>query len=193
MVIADEYIYKEHSRLPISKRDEKEQNILFTQYQTILLREARIKSTPELIRNNIIKMQQVKFNHVLFDDVLPVLRQLRENGFILGLISNIDRDITPLFDRLDLTPLLQVVVTSQDSGYHKPHPEIFYEAVRRAKVKTSDSMYIGDHYEIDVLGANESGMHGVLLDRNGYFNESSEVTIIKDLYQLVDYILNGRD
>jgi putative hydrolase of the HAD superfamily len=193
MVIADEYIYKEHSRLPISKRDEKEQNILFAQYQTILLREARIKSTPELIRNNIIKMQQVKFNHVLFDDVLPVLRQLRENGFILGLISNIDRDITPLFDRMDLTPLLQVVVTSQDSGYHKPHPEIFYEAVRRAKVKTSDSMYIGDHYEIDVLGANESGMHGVLLDRNGYFNESSEVTIIKDLYQLVDYILNARD
>jgi len=192
MVVADEFIYEEHSRLPISKRSEKEQKTLFAQYQTILLKEAGIKYTPELISNNILKMQQVKFERVLFDDVLPALEQLKQNGIILGLISNIDSDITPLFDKLGLTPLLQVVVTSQDSGYHKPQSEIFNEAARRAGVKAGESMYIGDQYQIDVLGAKKAGMQGVLLDRNGYFNEDTEELIIKDFYQLVDHLANNR-
>lgn len=189
MVLADEYIYKEHSRLPISKRSEKEQKTLFVKYQTILLKEAGINSTPELIRNNIFKMQQIKFQHVLFDDVLPVLQKLKQKDITLGLISNIDSDITPLFDNLGLTSMLQVVVTSLDSGYHKPQPEIFCEAARRARVKPGESMYIGDQYQIDVLGAKESGMQGVLLDRNNYFNKAINEHIIKDLYQLVDYLI----
>ena len=192
MVIADEFIYEEHSRLPISKRSEKEQNTLFTQYQTMLLKEACIKPTPEIISNNIVKMQQVKFKRVLFDDVLPALKQLKQNSIILGLISNIDSDIKPLFDKLGLIPLLQVVVTSRDSGYHKPQPEIFNEAARRAGVEAGESMYIGDQYQIDVLGAKGAGMQGVLLDRNGYFNEDTEELIIKDFYQLVDYLSNER-
>ncbi len=192
MVIADEFIYEEHSRLPISKRSEKEQKTLFAKYQSILLKEAGIDPAPELIRNNIVKMQQIKFNRVLFDDVLPALEQLKQNGFILGLISNIDSDITPLFDKLKLTPLLNVVVTSRDTGYHKPQPEIFNEAARQAGVKAGESMYIGDQYQIDVLGGKEAGMQGVLLDRNGYFNEDIKELIIKDLYQLVDYLLNER-
>jgi putative hydrolase of the HAD superfamily len=137
-------------------------------------------------------MQQVKFERVLFDDVLPALEQLKQNGIILGLISNIDSDITPLFDKLGLTPLLQVVVTSRDSGYHKPQPEIFKEAARQAGVKVDESMYIGDQYQIDVLGAKGAGMQGVLLDRNGYFNEDTKELIIKDFYQLVDYLSNER-
>ena len=188
MVVADEFIYEEHSRLPISKRSEKEQKTLFAQYQTILLKEAGIKYTPELISNNILKMQQVKFERVLFDDVLPALEQLKQNGIILGLISNIDSDITPLFDKLGLTPLLQVVVTSQDSGYHKPQSEIFNEAARRAGVKAGESMYIGDQYQIDVLGSSAAGMQGVLLDRNGYFTDDSQSLVIKDLNQLVEHL-----
>lgn len=192
IVLADEYIYEEHARFPISKRNEKEQKTLFAQYQTILLEKAGIRPTPELIRHNIIEMQRVKFKHVLFDDVLPVLNKLRQNGTILGLISNIDSDMSTIFDELGLSPLLQVVATSQDTGYHKPQPEIFNEAARRAEVKSSDSLYIGDQYQIDVIGAKESGMQGILLDRNGYFTEFIEELIITNLYQLVDYVLNEK-
>ena len=192
MVIADEFIYEEHSRLPISKRSEEEQKTLFAKYQTIRLKEAAINPAPELIRNNVVKMQQIKFDRVLFDDVLPALEQLKQKGIILGLISNIDSDITPLFDKLKLTPLLQVVVTSRDTGYHKPQPEIFKEAARRAEVKADEAMFIGDQYQIDVRGAEEGGMQGVLLDRNGYFNKDIKELIIKDLYQLVDYLSNEK-
>ncbi len=192
MVKADEFIYNEHSRSPISQRSESEQKTLYARYQSILLKEAGINPTPDLIQNNIIKMQQVKFSRVLFDDVLPALEQLKKNNIILGLISNIDSDIKPLFDKLGLTPLMQVVVTSRDSGFHKPQPEIFKEAARLAGIETDEAMYIGDQYQIDVLGAKKAGMQGVLLDRNDYFKEDTEELIIKDLHELVDYLSNER-
>ncbi len=188
MVIADEFIYKEHSRLPITKRSKSEQKNLFSQYQTIILKEAGIDPTPELITHNITKMHQVNFHRVLFDDVLPALKQLEKNELILGLISNIDRDISPLFDKLGLTPLLKVVVTSLDFGFHKPQPEIFHEAATQAGVIVNESIYVGDQYRIDVLGAKEAGMRGILIDRNGFFNNNIDEPIIRDLNQLVDYI-----
>ncbi len=188
IVAADEFIYQEHSRLPISKRSDEEKKSLFAQYQAMLLKEAGIEPTSELIGSILSKMQQIKFNRVLFDDVLPALTELKKRGLILGLISNVDSDITPLFDKLGLSPLLQVVITSQDMGYFKPQPEIFKEAAKQASIQVSEAMYIGDQYQIDVLGAKKAGMQGVLLDRNGYFEEVTRELKIQNLYQLVEYL-----
>ncbi len=188
IVVADEFIYQEHSRLSISKRSDEEKKSLFAQYQAMVLKEAGIEPTGELIGNILSKMQQIKFSRVLFDDVLPVLTELKGKGLILGLISNVDSDITPLLDKLGLSQLLQVVVTSQDTGYMKPQPEIFKEAAKQACVQVSEAMYIGDQYQIDVLGAKKAGMQGVLLDRNSYFEEVTKELKIQNLYQLVEYL-----
>ena len=188
IVAADEFIYQEHSRLSISKRSDEEKKSLFAQYQAMVLKEAGIEPTDELIGNILSKMQQIKFSRVLFDDVLPVLTELKGKGLILGLISNVDSDITPLLDKLGLSQLLQVVVTSQDTGYMKPQPEIFKEAAKQAGVQVSEAMYIGDQYQIDVLGAKGAGMQGVLLDRNSYFNKVTKELKIQNLYQLVEYL-----
>jgi len=188
IVAADEFIYQEHSRLPISKRSEEDRRALFAQYQAMLLKEAGIEPTGELIGNILSRMHKIKFNRVLFDDVLPALAELKEKGLILGLISNVDSDITPLLDKLGLSQLLQVVVTSQETGYMKPQPEIFKEAARQADIKIQESMYVGDQYQIDALGAKKAGMQGVLLDRNDYFNDANEALKIKNLYQLVEYL-----
>ena len=188
IVVADEFIYQEHSRLSISKRSDEEKKSLFAQYQAMVLKEAGIEPTGELIGNILSKMQQIKFSRVLFDDVLPVLTELKGKGLILGLISNVDSDITPLLDKLGLSQLLQVVVTSQDTGYMKPQPEIFKEAAKQAGVQVSEAMYIGDQYQIDVLGAKKAGMQGVLLDRNSYFNKVTKELKIQNLYQIVEYL-----
>ncbi len=188
IVAADEFIYQEHSRLPISKRSDEERKSLFAQYQAMLFKEAGIEPTSELIGNTLSKMQQIKFTRVLFNDVLPALTQLKEKGLILGIISNVDSNITPLLDKLGLSQLLQVVVTSQETGYLKPQPEIFKEAAKQAGVKISESMYIGDQYQIDVLGSKKAGMKGVFLDRNSYFNKVIKELKIHNLYQLVEYL-----
>lgn len=188
LVIADEFIYQEHARLPINKRPEEEKMALYAQYQGIVLKEASIEASKELIGGILSKMQKFKFGLVLFDDVLPALAELKKRGLILGLISNVDHDIASLFQELGLTPLLQVVVTSQEVGFNKPQPQIFEEALRQAGVQAQEVMYVGDHYQIDVVGANGAGMQGVLLDRGGYFEGAIESLKIRNLSELVEHL-----
>jgi len=125
---------------------------------------------------------------VLFDDVMPTLTDLNTRSLILGLISNVDRDITSLLNKLGVKPLLQVVVTSQDTGFNKPQPEIFQVALRQAGTQASEAIYVGDQYQVDVVGASKAGMKGVLLDRNGYFEETTDCPRIRSLTQLVEHL-----
>lgn len=188
LTIADEFIYQEHARLPIGKRTDEEKRALYAQYQGIVLKEAGIASSKELIIDVLSKIQKFKFALVLFDDVLPALSELKSKGLILGLISNVDHDIAPLCQKLGLSPLLQIVVTSQDTGFNKPQPQIFSEAIRQAGVQAQEAMYVGDQYQIDVIGANSAGMQGVLLDRNSYFERATENLKIRNLHQLVEHL-----
>jgi len=188
LVIADEFIYREHARSPLSKRSKEETRALYAQYQGIVLKEAGIDASQGLIAGILGKWKQFNFKLVLFDDVMPTLTHLRELGKVLGLISNVDRDITPLCQELGLSALLQVVVTSQEAGFNKPQPEIFQEALKQAGVRSSEAIYVGDQYQIDVVGANEAGMQGILLDRGGYFEEITDCPRIRSLTEVAEHL-----
>ena len=188
IVIADEFIYQEITRTPLSQLSAEDRTALYARYQGIVLKEAGIEATDKLILDLLGKMQQFDMKLVLFDDVVPALTDLKRRGLILGLISNVDRDITPLLNQLGLTSLLQVVVTSQDMGFNKPNPEMFQAALRRAGVQASEAIYVGDQYQIDVVGANNVGMKGVLLDRGDYFEEITDCPRLRNLTQLVEYL-----
>jgi putative hydrolase of the HAD superfamily len=188
LAIADEFINQEHARLRLSQRTDDDKKKMWARYQEIALKEAGIEPTRELTGNLLGKMQQIKLDTVLFDDVLPVLAKLKNRGLILGLISNMDSDITPLCRKLGLIPLLQIVVTSQTSGYTKPEAEIFKAAAKEAGVKTSEAVFVGDQYQIDVLGANGAGMQGILIDRNGISTDASRGPRIRSLNELEKYL-----
>ena len=188
LVIADEFIYQELARASLRQRSKEEQMKLWAQYEEILLREAGVKADKQLILGLLGKMQQFKMKLVLFDDVMPALTNLKRRGLILGLISNIDRDMTDTFNELGLSSLLQVMVTSQEVGFNKPQPQIFQEALKRAGVRAPEAIYIGDQYQIDVVGANRVGMKGILLDRGGYFSEITDCPRIQSLTQIKEFL-----
>ena len=188
LVIADEFIYQEIAHSPLSQMSEKDKMALYARYQGVLLKEAGIEASEQLILGLLGKMRRFDMKLVLFDDVMPALTALKAKGLILGLISNVDRDIAPLLNKLGLTSLLQVVMTSQEVGFNKPQPEIFQEALRQAGVQAPEAIYVGDQYRIDVVGANKAGMKGVLLDRGDYFEETADCLRIQSLAQVVEYL-----
>ena len=188
LVIADEFICQEIARHPLSKRSETDKMALWVQYQKVLLKEAGIKSDQKLVLGLLGKMQQMEMKLVTFDDVVSALTELRNGGFILGLISNVEHDMTPLLTETGLQSLLQVVVTSLDAGFSKPQPEIFQEALKQAGVKASEAIYVGDQYQVDVGGANKAGMKGILLDRGGYFAEITDCPRMRSLDQVAEYL-----
>jgi putative hydrolase of the HAD superfamily len=188
IMAADDFIYQEHARYPIGKRSKEETVELYTEYHGIILKEAGIEASWELVTGILKRWLKADYKMVLFDDVLPALTQLKERGLILGLISNVDRDITPIYQGLGLADWLGVVVTSQEAGFSKPAPQIFRVALRRAKLKPIEAIYVGDQHQIDVVGAHGVGMLGILIDRNGFFEGITDFPRISSLTQVLEYL-----
>ncbi len=188
MAVANEFIYQEIACCPLSKRSKEETIALYAQFQEIVLKEAGIEPDEKLVLAMLGKMQQFKTNLVLFDDVMPALKDLKSRGLILGLISNVERDLTATINELGLPSWLNIVVTSLDTGFSKPQPEIFKEATRRAGVQPSQAVYVGDQYQIDCVGAERAGMKGILIDRGGYFQDITDCPRIRSLTELTAYL-----
>ena len=111
-----------------------------------------------------------------------------ENEHVCRVLWDLDQDIAPLLDKLGLSQWLQVVVTSQETGITKPAPEIFLQAVKRAGVQPQEAIYVGDQYQIDVVGASRVGMRGVLIDRSDYYTGADEYPRIQSLEQVTAYL-----
>ncbi len=188
LAAADEFIYREMARLAAGKRSESGKMALWEQFQRVFLEAAGISPDEKLARGLREKMQQAKMQLVLFDDVIPALVSLRDRGLTLGLISNIDRDISPLLEDLGVLSLLGIIVTSHDTGFAKPNREIFQEALKMAEVTASEAIYVGDQYQVDIVGARNAGMTGVLIDRTDSFAEITNCPRISDLAQLSNHV-----
>jgi putative hydrolase of the HAD superfamily len=101
----------------------------------------------------------------LFDDVLPVLADLRRRGLKVGLLSNTARDL----ERFVAHHALEVdaALTSRVHGKTKPHEAIFRRMLELLDVAPEEAVMIGDSIEDDIDGARAVGMRAVLLDRDG--------------------------
>jgi len=154
----------------------------------VVLKEAGIAPTAELIKNILADMKKARYELVLFDDVLPALNALVARRMALGVISNADRDVSPLLEKLGILPLLKIRLTSQEAGVSKPHPDIFRKGAERIGVAPSDVLYVGDQWVVDVQGARGAGMQALLIDRGGYFEEVPALEKISSLKEIASRI-----
>ncbi|MFM9943942.1 MAG: YjjG family noncanonical pyrimidine nucleotidase [Bacteroidia bacterium] len=79
------------------------------------------------------------------------------------------------------------LTNSEDTGFQKPHPEIFKIALQSAGATPDNSMMIGDNYEADILGANALGMKCVFYNPESVpiENMSEDIVNIKELEELI--------
>ncbi len=119
---------------------------------------------------------------VLYDEVLPVVKELKKRGLILGLISNL------IIGEVGLESYLDFVVTAKEIGADKPQPPIFLAALERAGVGASEAVYVGDQYETDVVGARGVGINPILIDRYDLMPEVTDCPRIHSLSEVVEYI-----
>ena len=66
---------------------------------------------------------------VLFEDAVPVLRELRSRGVRIVVLSNIGLNIRPYLDRAGVSGLLDGVALSFEVGLVKPDPAIYAHAL----------------------------------------------------------------
>ncbi len=116
-------------------------------------------------------------NYALFDDVLPVLGELRGDRTLLGVVSNFEEWLERLLEQLGVLEAFHVRVISGLEGMEKPDPRIYRLALERAGVDAADAAFVGDSPEFDVDPPAALGMFPVLIDRRDRYPTFSGVRI----------------
>jgi putative hydrolase of the HAD superfamily len=99
------------------------------------------------------------------------LASLHRAGYFVACISNADGTVERLLESVGLLHHLAFVVDSGKVGIEKPDPRIFELALRQAGMRPDESLYVGDLYPVDVVGARAAGLTPVLLDPLGRYGE----------------------
>ncbi len=119
-------------------------------------------------------------NFDLYDDVLPVLADLRGRGLKLGLVSNGGRDIADFVSHHELA--VDCAIASRAHGFIKPHESIFRAALDLLDVAAEDAAMVGDSVEDDIEGARALGLRAFLIDREGRHPGAEDT--LPDLWRL---------
>lgn len=185
---ADMYWRDEAARSPIDDRSPEEKIDFYAEYATRILRGAGVEPNRDTALQILAKLREHNWKFKAYDDTLPALKELKNRGLILGLISNVVQDMESTYEDLGLQSYLAFKVTSSEVGCDKPDPEIFLAALKKAQVKPEEAIYVGDQYNLDVVGARGVGMKAVLIDRNDFFTDITDCPRIHNLTQIVEHV-----
>jgi len=129
-------------------------------------------------------------NSANWDQILPgtraALDRIREN-FRIAVISNADGGIERVLSRCGIADCFEAIMDSGIVGVEKPRPEIFQAALASMKARADESLYVGDVYSVDYLGARNAGMEAALLDVAGAYRDR-ELPRLDSLEQLETWL-----
>jgi len=89
--------------------------------------------------------------------------------YALAVISNADGKIAAVLERCGIADCFRSITDSGLVGHEKPHPVIFEQALRSMRAAPEQSLYVGDVYCVDYLGATRAGMQAILFDVSGAY------------------------
>ena len=119
------------------------------------------------------------------DRAAETLAALRSRGYRVAVISNADGRVRGLLETAGLTPHLEFVIDSAEVGMEKPDPRIFHAATQRMGLPPERCAYVGDIYEIDVVGARGAGLTPILI---GEGQAPEPVLRVPDLWTLLNHL-----
>jgi HAD superfamily hydrolase (TIGR01662 family) len=129
----------------------------------------------------IVRAWERSENFELYEDVPPVLRELRRHGLRIGLLSNTGHGrLERLVGAFSLD--VDAVLASGTHGKTKPSPTIFAAVLELLGTEAHETVMVGDTLLDDVEGARAVGMRAFLVDREGLHGPGADR--LPDLYAL---------
>ena len=106
------------------------------------------------------------------DDVPEMLQALKDSGFTLGVVSNRTHSFLEELETLGIQGYFDCAFAAGELNSWKPEPEIFLHVLRHLGIEAHETIYVGDNYYADIVGAQRAGLQPVLLDPEGLFPEA---------------------
>lgn len=120
-------------------------------------------SDPELIARGIEAMRLDDETVEILDGVPETIIRLKEEGFILGIITDTALPFTKKltwFDRHGFGHVWDSVISSRDLGVRKPSPIIYESAIDQIGIHPREAVFVG-HKSSELQGARAVGMRTV--------------------------------
>lgn len=126
----------------------------------------------------------------MLPDSVDVIKQLKQRGYILGMITNGNSKLqNTKLDTAGIRGLFDVVVVSDDIGIWKPEAGIFEYAMNKVGVTAEQSVYVGDHPVNDIQGALNARMQPVWMNYGSFAGQATEgVPSIENIRELLDML-----
>jgi putative hydrolase of the HAD superfamily len=149
----------------------------------------KLKAEDDQVRDVLVANTQKSAN---WDQILPGTRDVLERikgQYPMAVISNSDGKIDAVLTRCGISDCFASITDSGNVGHEKPHRAIFDAALRAMKADPSESLYVGDVYSVDYVGARNAGMQAVLFDVAGAYRDR-EFPRVESLAELENLLQN---
>jgi putative hydrolase of the HAD superfamily len=156
-------------------------------FHTYLLQD--LKTVDDGVRDSLIANTQSSAN---WDQILPGTREALERirrDYAIAVISNADGKIDAVLRRCGIDDCFASITDSGNVGHEKPHPAIFAAALEQMKADPVESLYVGDVYSVDYVGARNAGMQAVLFDVAGAYR-NQKAPRVESLTELESWLKN---
>jgi len=129
------------------------------------------KERDEIIETLLLSLQTPGQTKRFWSNLLPGVREaldiLKGKGVQLVVVSNSNGTIEEITANLGIREYFDEVVDSHNVGFEKPDHRLFRHALEISEADPKFTLHIGDLYHVDVLGAWSAGLHALLLDPYG--------------------------
>ena len=147
----------------------------------------QLNAESDHVRDALVRNTQ---NSANWDQILPgtcnALDRIRQQ-YAIAVISNSDGNIDAVLRRCGIADCFASITDSGTVGQEKPHPAIFAAALRAMNADPAQSLYVGDVYSVDYLGARSAGMQAVLFDVARAYRET-KVPRVESLSELESWL-----
>ena len=137
------------------------------------------------IINSLLRIrEETKDTVKLYPHTIQILKQLRDQGKIIGLITNSSVfAIEDIKRQTDLLNYIDILLPSYVVGVIKPELKIFYKGLELSRCNPKEAVMKGDNFNDDVIPARSIGMHAILVKHSdrGRVNETQ---LTKDFAEL---------
>ncbi len=132
----------------------------------------------EFIQQALTNMYRITETHwQLETDTLPVLDELQNKGYRLGLISNAANadNANRLIDQFELRRYFEVILISAIEKIRKPDTRIYSRAMAKMELPPASAVMVGDTLTADILGAQNAGLRAIWIRRRALRPENELV------------------
>ncbi len=190
-------MFSTHKGINVSGREIVKANNIYKldSFKGIITKDDNLKRTLELLKISYDDEFFQKFKEVFIPTYSNIkanehaeylLKKLKEEGIKIAIITDSyasEEKKWQMFRSISLDSYIDIIVSSNDTGFTKDHKEPYLKALEKLNLNTSEAVFVG-HQQYEMDGAKKAGVKSISLGekiKSDYFAEN-----LKDILKIIN-------